>query len=77
MIEIDDELFERSEEKTEQFTMIEITMFQGRIKEQKAQIYTEITGRLQEKLGIAPTDVFIVINEPQNENWGLAGKQRE
>ena len=23
------------------------------------------------------TDIFIVINEPANENWGLGGKQKE
>ena len=51
-------------------------MFPGRTKEQKAKIYEEITRALQEKLAIQPTDVFIVLNEPPNENWGLAGMQR-
>ena len=76
MYEIEEEFFEKSESKTDKFTMIEITMFQGRTKEQKARIYEEIVKELNEKLGIQPTDVFIVINEPPNENWGLAGKQR-
>ena len=35
LYEIDDVLFEQSEGKTDKFTMIEITMFQGRTKEQK------------------------------------------
>lgn len=30
-----------------------------------------------DKLGIKNIDVFIVINEPPMENWGLAGKQKE
>ena len=76
LYEIDEELFERSENKTDKFTMIEITMFQGRTKEQKAKIYEEIVKELDEKLEIKSSDVFIVINEPPNENWGLAGKQR-
>ncbi len=76
LYEIEEEFFEKSESKTDNFTMIEITMFQGRTKEQKARIYEEIVKELYEKLGIQPTDVFIVINEPPNENWGLAGKQR-
>ena len=76
LFEIDNELFERSESKTDKFTIVEITMFQGRTKEQKAKIYEEITKELYERLGIQPTDIFIVINEPPNENWGLAGKQR-
>ena len=32
LYEIEDELFERSESKTDKFTMIELTMFQGRTK---------------------------------------------
>lgn len=77
LYEIEDELFERSETKTDKFTMIELTMFPGRTKEQKAKVYEEITKELEKRLGIQPADVFIVIHEPSNENWGLAGKQRE
>ena len=76
LYEIEDGLFERSESKTDKFTIIEITMFPGRSKEQKARIYEEIVKELYERLGIQATDVFILINEPSNENWGLAGKQR-
>lgn len=39
LYEIEDEFFERSESKTDKFTMIEITMFPGRSKAQKAKIY--------------------------------------
>ena len=77
LYEIEDDLFERSESKTDKFTMIEITMFLGRTKEQKSKLYKEIVKELNQKLGIEPTDIFIVINEPANENWGLAGIQRE
>lgn len=77
LYEIEDDLFERGESKTDKFTMIEITMFPGRTKEQKSKLYKEIVKELNERLGIEPTDIFIVINEPANENWGLAGIQRE
>lgn len=77
LYEIEDDLFERSESKTDKFTMIEITMFPGRTKEQKSKLYKEIVKELNQRLGIVPTDIFIVINEPANENWGLAGIQRE
>ena len=77
LYEIEDDLFERSETKTDKFTMIEITMFPGRTKEQKSKLYKEIVKELNQRLGIEPTDIFIVINEPANENWGLAGIQRE
>ena len=29
-----------------------------------------------EKLGIPATDVFIVMNEPPLENWGMGGNQK-
>lgn len=77
LYEIEEDFFERSESKTDKFTMIEITMFPGRTKEQKARIYEEIVKELQRRLAIEPTDVFIVLSEPPNENWGLAGRQRE
>ncbi len=77
LYEIEDDLFERSESKTDKFTVIEITMFPGRTKEQKSKLYKEIVKELNQRLGIEPTDIFIVINEPANENWGLAGIQRE
>ena len=76
LYEIDDDLFERSEGKTEKFTLIEITMFPGRTKEQKSKIFEEFVKELNIRLQIKSTDVFIVLNEPPNENWGLAGKQR-
>lgn len=76
LYELEPDCFERAPEKTDGFTMIEITMFSGRSREQKAKIFQEITKELNTRLGIAATDVFIVIQEPPDENWGLAGKQR-
>lgn len=76
IIEIDGTDFETPMEKTDQFTMIEITMFQGRSKEQKKALIERITEKLNAQLGIAATDVFIVIHEPPNENWGLGGRQK-
>lgn len=77
LYELEPECFERAPGKTDHFTMIEITMFPGRTKAQKARIFEEITKELYTRLGINNGDVFIVIQEPPNENWGLAGKQRE
>lgn len=77
IIEIDRSDFETAPGKTDQFTMIEITMFQGRSKEQKKAMIEGVTAKLGECLKIAPTDIFIVLHEPPNENWGLGGRQRE
>lgn len=77
IIEIDRDDFETSPEKTDQFMFLEITMFQGRTKEQKKALIETVTKKLGERLGILSTDVFIVIQEPPNENWGMGGRQRE
>ena len=77
LYELPAENFERSGSKTDKFTLIEITMFPGRTKQQKKKVFEEITKELYDRLQIEPTDIFIVLHEPENENWGLAGKQRE
>ena len=76
IVEIDRKDFETPAEKTDDFMIIEITMFKGRTKEQKKSLIEGVTSKLVDRLKIQPTDVFIVINEPDNENWGLGGKQR-
>ena len=76
LYELPAENFERNESKTDKFTMIELTIFPGRTKEQKAAAYEAIVKELHDRLQIDATDIFIVINEPVIENWGLAGKQR-
>ena len=62
--------------KTDDFMIVEIKLFPGRTKEQKAALIESITGNLNRSLGIAASDVFIVIDEPSLENWGIGGKQK-
>ena len=59
-------------EKTENYTLVEITLFPGRSLNAKRKLYQSIVKRFGE-LGIAPSDVFIVLNEPSLDNWGLRG----
>jgi len=75
LYELDECCYERSPGKTEKFTFIELTLFPGRSTEMKKMTISEITRFLVERLHISPTDVFIIINEPQLENWGLRGEQ--
>lgn len=77
IVEIPREDFETAPEKTDDFMIIELTLFPGRTKEQKGDAIRTITSKLKDKLGISPTDVFIVINEPPLENWGMGGIQKE
>ena len=77
IVEIDREDFELPVGKSEDFLYIELTLFPGRSREQKRSVIETITADLNSELGIAMTDVFIVIYEPPYENWGMAGKQKE
>lgn len=76
IIEIDREDFERSSDKTDDFMIIELTIFPGRTASQKAAAISSITSKISDKLRVSPKDIFIVMNEPPLENWGFAGHQR-
>lgn len=75
LYELDADCFERRSAKTDQFTLIELTLFPGRSKELKKAVISEITKSLGDRLGIASTDVFIIMHEPPLDNWGVYGKQ--
>ena len=55
------------------YTLIEITLFKGRTPEAKKQLYAEIVRNLSENPGIDGKDITIVLNEPPLENWGIFG----
>lgn len=76
IVEIPGADFETAPGKSESFMIIELTLFPGRTKEQKGDAIRRITFGLSERLGIMPEDIFIVIHEPPDENWGLGGTQR-
>ncbi len=58
--------------KTENFTFVEIQMFPGRSLEAKRKLYQGIVQGFG-KLGIALTDITVVLHEPPLENWGIRG----
>ena len=58
--------------KTEDYTLVEITLFQGRSMDAKRNLYQAVVRNLG-SLGIAPEDVFIVLIESPTENWGVRG----
>ncbi|MBT9598310.1 MAG: tautomerase family protein [Vitreoscilla sp.] len=58
--------------KTENATLVEITMFPGRSLAAKRALYGGIVRRFA-ALGIPPTEVLIILNEPALDNWGLRG----
>lgn len=59
--------------RTGNYTFVEFLLFPGRSIEAKRRLYAGITRRFGE-LGIAPSDLMIVLHEPPLENWGVRGQ---
>jgi phenylpyruvate tautomerase PptA (4-oxalocrotonate tautomerase family) len=57
---------------TENYVLIELSIFPGRSLEAKRRLYRAIVDGFG-KLGIAPTDTRIVLHEVSMENWGIRG----
>jgi len=57
--------------RTDDLVMIQITWNEGRMVEQKKQLYKAIADGLTESPGIRPEDVFINLVEVKKENWSF------
>ena len=64
--------FQVSPDKTENYILVEISMFTGRSLQAKKELYQGIVANLG-KQGILASDVFIVLHEVPLENWGIRG----
>ncbi len=60
-------------DRTRQYTIIEISMFEGRSVEAKKALIRLLFERLETDCGIAPQDVEITIFETPRHNWGIRG----
>lgn len=73
-IALDEEDFVHPPDRSSRYTIIEISMFEGRTPETKKELIRLIFRRFEEELGIVPQDVEITIHESPRENWGIRGK---
>ncbi len=55
------------------YTIIEISMFEGRSVATKKQLIRLLFYRLHEELHITPQNVEIIIFEMPRQNWGIRG----
>lgn len=61
------------QDRTENYTIIEISMFEGRSDDAKKQLIMQLFKNI-EAIGIAPHSVEITIFETPKENWGIRGQ---
>lgn len=60
-------------DRSEQYTIIEISMFEGRSTETKKHLIRLLFARLEAEVGIRSHDVEITIFETPRHNWGIRG----
>jgi phenylpyruvate tautomerase PptA (4-oxalocrotonate tautomerase family) len=59
--------------RTEQYTIIEISMFEGRSVEAKKRLINLLFERISMQLRMSTQDIEITIFETPKHNWGIRG----
>jgi 4-oxalocrotonate tautomerase family enzyme len=59
--------------RSERYTIIEISMFEGRTTETKKRLIRLLYERIEKELDITAQDVEITIFETPKANWGIRG----
>ncbi|HTB81396.1 MAG TPA: tautomerase family protein [Opitutaceae bacterium] len=65
--------FIRPADRSEHYTIVEISMFEGRSVETKKQLIRALFTRLAERNLVGPQDLEITITETPRHNWGIRG----
>jgi phenylpyruvate tautomerase PptA (4-oxalocrotonate tautomerase family) len=73
-IALDSEDFIYPPDRSAAYTIIEISMFEGRSSESKKALIYKLFERFEAELGIVPQDLEITIYESPRQNWGIRGK---
>jgi 4-oxalocrotonate tautomerase len=53
--------------------IIQVHLLEGRSREMKQQLISEITAAVSRTLGNSPDTIRVLLNEIPHENWGVAG----
>ncbi len=61
-------------DRTPSYTIIEMSMFEGRSKEKIKALIKRIMGEAEHRLKIHPNDLEITVSQSPNFCWGIRGK---
>jgi 4-oxalocrotonate tautomerase family enzyme len=61
-------------DRSSNYTIIEISMFEGRSVEMKKTLIRLLFQYIEQDTGIAPQDIEITIFESPKHNWGIRGQ---
>jgi phenylpyruvate tautomerase PptA (4-oxalocrotonate tautomerase family) len=72
-ISLADADFIHPEDRGEDYTIIEISMFEGRTEEAKRNLIADLFARIEAEAEINPHSLEITIMETPRVNWGIRG----
>jgi len=72
-IPMERENFVYPQDRSDAYTIIEISIFEGRSVEAKKELIRLLFKRIEQQVGIKPNDVEITIFETPKHNWGIRG----
>jgi 4-oxalocrotonate tautomerase family enzyme len=72
-IPMESDCFIYPDDRTSDYIIIEISMFEGRTIEAKKSLIRSLYDNIQQDVGISTNDVEITIFETPKENWGIRG----
>ena len=70
---LEDEDFIFPNDRSEDYTILEISLFEGRSDTAKRQLIRLLYQRIREAVGIEPQDVEITLFETPKSSWGIRG----
>lgn len=73
-IALDAEDFIYPADRSQNYLIIEISMFEGRSTQSKKNLIRTLFSNIQDRCGIAPQDVEITIFETPKHHWGIRGQ---
>lgn len=73
-VPLDPEDFIYPEDRGAEYTIIEISMFEGRSDAAKRTLITELFTHVEMKAGLRPHSVEITITKTSRVNWGIRGQ---
>lgn len=59
--------------RSQRYTIIELSMFEGRSVAAKKQLMRLLFERTEQELGLAPVDLELTISETPKHNWAFRG----
>ena len=61
-------------DRSDSYTIVEISVFEGRTKEAKKRLINALFSRVKARTGLSTEDLEITIFESPRANWGIRGK---